>query len=245
MGIDKSNVRFVYHYDISDSLDSYYQEIGRSGRDGDSAKAILFYWQKDLNLRKFFASSGQVNFDEVSQVAEAIKKVDCPLEPEELQATTKLSKSKITKAINRLQEVEAVEVLPTGEVTRSETEVDQDTAVQAATIAQERHQKFMRSRVEMMRNYAELQDCRREYLLNYFGEGLNNKCRFCDNCEAGIIVKNNDNQPFPINSCVIHCKFGKGQVTHYEGDKIVVLFDKVGYKTLAIEIVQKLLKQLD
>jgi ATP-dependent DNA helicase RecQ len=245
MGIDKSNVRFVYHYDISDSLDSYYQEIGRSGRDGDSAKAILFYCQEDLNIRKFFASGGQVKPDEVSQVAEAIQKVDRPLAPEDLQAATKLSKGKITKAINRLEEVEAVEVLPTGEVTKSEIELDQNTAVQAAAIAQEHHQKFMRSRVEMMRNYAELQDCRREYLLNYFGEYLNNKCGFCDNCEAGIIVKNNDNQPFPINSCVIHSKFGKGRVTRYEGDKIVILFDRVGYKTLAIELVQKLLKQLD
>src|SRR5947209_14275340 len=59
MGIDKENVRFVFHYDISDSVDSYYQEIGRAGRDGETSQAILFYCSKDLGIRQFLASSGR------------------------------------------------------------------------------------------------------------------------------------------------------------------------------------------
>ncbi|HEX2178273.1 MAG TPA: ATP-dependent DNA helicase RecQ, partial [Actinomycetota bacterium] len=55
MGIDKPNVRFVYHHDVADSLDSYYQEIGRAGRDGEPADATLFYRAEDLGLRRFFA----------------------------------------------------------------------------------------------------------------------------------------------------------------------------------------------
>jgi ATP-dependent DNA helicase RecQ len=245
MGIDKANVRFVYHADISDSLDSYYQEIGRAGRDGELAKALLFYNPEDLKLRRFFASSGKINVDEVSQVADAIQKAKHPLEAEELQRATELSKGKITKAISRLEEVELVEVLATGEVTQGEGEIKQETAIKAATIAQERQEKFMRSRVEMIRNYAELQDCRRQYLLNYFGEAFDQKCGCCDNCEAGIIVAETDFQPFPINCQVIHTKFGKGQVIRYEGDKMVILFERVGYKTLAIEVAQRLLKQVD
>lgn len=55
MGIDKADVRFVLHADIPDSLDSWYQEVGRSGRDGEPASAVLFYRPEDLGLRKFFA----------------------------------------------------------------------------------------------------------------------------------------------------------------------------------------------
>ncbi|MBA2288275.1 MAG: hypothetical protein H0W02_22600 [Ktedonobacteraceae bacterium] len=74
--------------------------------------------------------------------------------------------------------------------------------------------------------------------MNYFGEELAEPCGFCDNCDAGItVVEDEDNQPFPINTRVIHTAWGEGMVIRYEGDKMVMLFDQVGYKTLAVEIV--------
>src|SRR5579885_3224876 len=69
MGVNKENVRFVFHYDISDSVDSYYQEIGRAGRDGEQADAILFYSSKDLGIQRFLNSSGKVDADQVELVA--------------------------------------------------------------------------------------------------------------------------------------------------------------------------------
>jgi ATP-dependent DNA helicase RecQ len=97
----------------------------------------------------------------------------------------------------------------------------------------------------MMRGYAELQDCRRQYLLNYFGESLDEPCGFCDNCKAGRILESNSNLSFSINSTIIHTNFGTRRVLYYEGDKIVILFETVGYKTFALELVQGLLKQLE
>ncbi len=88
----------------------------------------------------------------------------------------------------------------------------------------------------MVRGYAEMRDCRREYLLNYFGEEYDAPCGYCDNCEAGVAVEE-DEEPFPINSRVIHEKWDEGLVQRYEGDKMVVLFDEVGYKTLGVGLV--------
>ncbi|HCF28932.1 MAG TPA: recombinase RecQ [Cyanobacteria bacterium UBA11049] len=243
MGVDKPNVRFVFHHDISDSVDSYYQEIGRAGRDGEKAVATLFYCPDDLKIRRFFSSGGHVDREQVLQ-AEAVSEADAPVEAEELQEVTNLSKTKLTKTISRLEEVDAVKILPTGKVITN-GEAQQEEAAAAASLAQERRQQFERSRLEMMRGYAELQDCRRHYLLNYFGEPLDEPYGFCDNCKAGIIVESNSNLPFPINSTVIHTNFGKGSVLRYEGDKIVILFETVGYKTFALELVQGLLKQLE
>ncbi len=102
------------------------------------------------------------------------------------------------------------------------------------------HQQFEQSRIEMMRGYVEVLDCRREYLLNYFGEPFEGPCGYCDNCDAGITVEEHDSEmPFSLNSRVNHRTWGEGLVMRYEGDKIVVMFDTVGYKTLSVEIVKE------
>jgi ATP-dependent DNA helicase RecQ len=57
-----------------------------------------------------------------------------------------------------------------------------------------------------------------------------------DNCEAGVTVEEESQKPFPLNSQVVHKSWGEGMVMRYEGDKIVILFDQVGYKTLGVNI---------
>ena len=69
MGVDKADVRFVFHREPSDSVDSYYQEVGRAGRDGEAAEAVLLHRSEDLGLRSFFAGSGKVGEDELGAVA--------------------------------------------------------------------------------------------------------------------------------------------------------------------------------
>jgi ATP-dependent DNA helicase RecQ len=237
MGVDKLNVRFVYHLDVSESVDAYYQEIGRAGRDGKPAEAILYYRPEDLNLRRFLVGSGQVDADQMARVAEAVEDAKGRLRIEEIGLVADLSQTKVMIALNRLEDVGAVDVLPSGEVVTNPNRNVAQAADEAAD-AQENLRKFARSRIEMMRGYADMTDCRREYILNYFGEVFAPPCDNCDNCLAGrSVTPPTSSQPFPINSRVIHKVWGPGLVMRYAGDAMVVLFESVGYRTLAVDLV--------
>lgn len=257
MGVDKPNVRFVYHYDVSDSLDSYYQEIGRGGRDGQGARGLLFYRRADLALHKFFASGGQVDADAVERVAEAIGDSEAPVEVAELRDATELSQTKVARAISRLSDLGALTVLPGGEVTASTD--DPAALATAAAELDQRHLEAARARIDEMRAYAEAFGCRREIVLRHFGEPdgtVPTPCGGCDNCDAGHAAElerlqaeaaarprgeepepPTNAEPFPPGSTVAHVEWGEGEVLHYQENNIVVAFAGVGSKTLALEFV--------
>jgi ATP-dependent DNA helicase RecQ len=143
----------------------------------------------------------------------------------------------LATALARLEEVGAVAVSPDGEIARAAGAPAPDDAVSAAAEAEAKRRAFDRSRVDMMRAYAETDGCRRGFLLGYFGEPFEPPCGRCDNCEAGKVEATPRDVPFALGARVAHRDWGEGVVQHYDGDAMTVLFDEVGYKTLALEVV--------
>jgi ATP-dependent DNA helicase RecQ len=247
MGIDKPNVRFVFHAEISDSIDSYYQEIGRAGRDSASAQAILFYQPTDLNLKRFFSSQGQFDQPPIKLVLKELRRHKSPVSVKQLLELTDLSKAKLIRLLSRFTEVGVVAVSPTGEISLIMPLKPLNQIIEAMIQAQQQRQQIEKSRLTMMQGFAEVRGCRREYLLNYFGEQFNSPCNACDNCRAGITAEDTSHQPYALNAQVMHKEWGQGIVMRYEGGKVVILFDQVGYKTLDIQtaLLRRLLQRID
>jgi ATP-dependent DNA helicase RecQ len=245
MGIDKPDIRWVFHEDVSDSLDSYYQELGRAGRDGKPARTVLFYRAEDLGLRRFFAA-GVVERDALERIASVLEAARRPVDPAELVDEVGVSRTKLATALHRLEEAGAVELCNDGLAVATAAGAALEDAVGRAAVAEEQRREFDRSRVEMMRAYAEHSGCRRAFLLGYFGEEFEPPCGNCDNCDAGHGAAGDTEGGWRAGERVAHDEWGEGTVGGVDDGHITVVFDTVGYKTLDAGLVEErgLLKRL-
>jgi ATP-dependent DNA helicase RecQ len=223
MGIDKPDVHWVLHVDPPASLDAYYQELGRAGRDGEAAHARLLFRPEDFGSAVHLTSRS-VGAEAVGRVAASLAVGD-PVEPTR----------ETTAALVRLVDLGAAVWGADGEVSWTGASTVA-TAVAASEVESERENEVERTRLEMMRRYAEHTGCRRSFLLSYFGQDYPGPCGNCDNDLAHTRAAPAD-EPFAVGERVASARWGQGTVQRYDGDQMTVLFDAHGYHDLLVPLV--------
>jgi ATP-dependent DNA helicase RecQ len=238
MGIDKPDVRWVFHYESAIRSILIIRKSGAPDAMTKQSRALLFYVPKDLNVHRFFSGGGGSK-RRCHTGRSRHSKSNGPHRWRSLQEDTELSRTKLNRVLHSLQDAGAVTSRRTAKSrARSVAQRQQSRARRGAK----------RGAAAPLRAFAPDNDAklRRGFGLpaRLYSQLLRRRIR-CTRWPLQQLrqlsarhqheTTEPSTQPFPINSRVQHAQWGAGEVLRYEADKMVVLFDTVGYKTLGVE----------
>ena len=179
MGVDKPNIRRVIHYNMPGSLENYYQEAGRAGRDGNQATCTLLYQAKDIYTQKWLMDK---NFPDAKEVAHLLKFLhdnsQQSLRPMDLHKRMRMEDSAINSALDLLKHLNMLDVDANG--VRAREISGRLPAIDMSWLDARKERDA--HRLNQIIKYAQEVTCRRKHILGYFGQTLDNNCTGCDTC---------------------------------------------------------------
>ena len=192
LGIDKPDLRFVIHFNFPGSIESYYQEAGRSGRDGLPATCSVLYRVEDSRVQSYFLGGKYPDVEEAAKVALVIERVP-PGERimlDDLANQSGVARRKVRIVTVLLKRHGLVREYRGGACERTSDQRITDVDLSADLTDYEQRRLQDRAKLRAMVAYCQSAQCRSRFILQYFGEPVDDhwECGNCDMCDRSLVA---------------------------------------------------------